>query len=89
MELVLSGKIAPTSKTQYQKMRNMCGPSFVISVELRLNAVKRSHLVPRATPSTDRFLSVLAHLVWQALMVQCAREQPAHRKKEHEKVHAC
>jgi hypothetical protein len=49
-----------------KKVRNMCGPSFVISVELRSNAVKRSHRVPRATPSTDRFLSVLAHLVPRA-----------------------
>jgi hypothetical protein len=27
-----------------KKVRNMCGPSFLISVELRWNAVKRSHL---------------------------------------------
>jgi hypothetical protein len=40
---------------------------------LRSNAVKRSDLATPATPSTDRFFYVLAHLVSQALMVQCAR----------------
>jgi hypothetical protein len=48
-----------------KKVCNMKGPSFLISVELRWNAVKRSDLASPATPSTDRFHSVLAHLVWQ------------------------